>query len=91
MASIKGVSGFVIAAVACSVVALGTAGLSVADDKGKGTHRHYKGEVVEKAGNLAIRDETGSTSTSATRVWTSPASASGRAGPASGRFSSCTT
>ncbi len=61
MTSTKGISGVVIAAVICSAVALGTAGLAVADDKGKGTHRHYKGEVVEKAGSLAIKDETGST------------------------------
>lgn len=61
MMSVNGFSGFVIAAVACGAMALGAAGLSVADDKGKSTHRQYKGEVVEKAGNLAIRDETGST------------------------------
>ncbi|MGC3976717.1 MAG: hypothetical protein QM771_20395 [Nitrospira sp.] len=61
MAYVKGLSGFVIAAVACGALAIGTAGLSVADDGGKGTHRHYKGEVIEKAGNWAIKDETGST------------------------------
>jgi hypothetical protein len=61
MGSVKGISGFVLAAVACGVVVLGTAGLSLADDKGAGGHRHYKGEVVDKAGNLAIKDETGST------------------------------
>jgi hypothetical protein len=42
-------------------VVLGANGLSFADEKGKGAHRHYKGEVVEKAGSLAIKDETGST------------------------------
>ncbi len=61
MGSVKGISGFVVAAVACGTVALGTAGVSFADDKRAGVHRHYKGEVVKKAGNLAIKDETGST------------------------------
>lgn len=61
MARAKVISGFVIAAVACGAVALSAAGMSFADDKGKSAHRHYKGEVVDKAGNLAIKDETGST------------------------------
>ena len=34
--------GFVVAAVACGAVAFGAAGLSFADEKGKGAHRHYK-------------------------------------------------
>lgn len=61
MARAKGIPSFVIAAVACGAVALSTAGVSFADGKGKDAHRHYKGEVVEKAGNLSIKDETGST------------------------------
>lgn len=61
MVRAKRISGFVIAAVACGAFAWGMGGVSFADDKGKGGHRHYKGEVVEKAGNLAIKDETGST------------------------------
>ena len=59
--SVKRISGFVVTVVACGVVVLGMVGVSFADDKGAGGHRHYKGEVVEKAGNLAIKDETGST------------------------------
>lgn len=61
MRSVKGIFGFVVAAVACGAVALSTAGMAFADEKGKSAHRHYKGEVVEKGGNLAIKDETGST------------------------------
>ena len=61
MGSVKGISGFVVAAVAFGAMALSTSGVSFADGKSKGAHRHYKGEVVDKAGNLAIKDETGST------------------------------
>lgn len=61
MGRVKGVSTGVGAVVVCSVMLLGAAGLSLADEKGKGAHRHYKGEVVDKAGNLAIKDETGAT------------------------------
>ena len=55
MARAKGIPSFVIAAVACGAVALSTAGVSFADGKGKDAHRHYKGEVVEKAGNLSTQ------------------------------------
>jgi hypothetical protein len=61
MARGNGIWGIVVAAMVCGAVALGTTALSFADEKGKGAHRHYKGEVVDKAGNLAIKDETGST------------------------------
>lgn len=61
MERVKGVSEFIVAAVVCGAVSLGTTGVSYAEEKGTGAHRHYKGEVVEKAGNLAIKDETGST------------------------------
>ncbi len=61
MGRVKGISGFMVAGLVCGAVALGAASQSVADDKGTGAHRHYKGEVVEKAGNWAIKDETGST------------------------------
>jgi hypothetical protein len=61
MKSLKGIFGFAVAAVACGALVSGTIGLSFADEKGKGAHRHYKGEVVEKAGALAIKDESGST------------------------------
>ena len=61
MRSAKRLSGFVVATVICGAAVLSTADVSFADEKGKGGHRHYKGEVVEKAGNLAIKDETGST------------------------------
>lgn len=54
-------SRILVATLVCGAVVLGANGLSFADEKGKGAHRHYKGEVVEKAGNLAIKDETGST------------------------------
>lgn len=59
--SVKGMSGFVVTAVVCGVAMLSMAGVSFAAEGGKAGHRHYKGEVVEKAGNLAIKDETGST------------------------------
>lgn len=61
MANCVKTSGFMLAIVVCGAMALVTTGLSVADDKGSGTHRHYKGEVIDKGGNLAIKDETGST------------------------------
>ena len=61
MERVKRSSGFMIAVVTCCALALSLAGLSFADEKSKGGHRHYKGEVVEKAGNLSIKDETGST------------------------------
>jgi hypothetical protein len=61
MRSLKGIFGFAVAAVACGALWSGTIELSFADEKGKGAHRHYKGEVVEKAGALAIKDESGST------------------------------
>ena len=58
---VKRMSGFVVAVVVCGAMVLGMAGASFADGKGKDAHRHYKGEVVDKAGSLAIKDETGST------------------------------
>ena len=62
--SVKRISGFVVTVVACGVVVLGMVGVSFADDKGAGGHRHYKGEVVEKAGKVV-------SSRSVTR-WISP-------------------
>lgn len=57
----KEMSRILVATLVCGAVVLGANGLSFADEKDKGAHRHYKGEVVEKAGSLAIKDETGST------------------------------
>ena len=61
MERVKGITEFVVAAMVCGAMAFGTAGVSSADEKSAGAHRHYKGEVIEKAGSLAIKDETGST------------------------------
>jgi hypothetical protein len=57
------VAGFLVAAVVSGVVLLGTASLAIADQKGKGhdAHKHFKGEVIEKGGGLAIKTQEGTT------------------------------
>ena len=63
MRSIQRVGGFIIAAIVTGVVLLATASLAVADVKGKGdaAHKHFKGEVIEKGGELAIKTQEGTT------------------------------
>ena len=57
------VAGFLIAAVISGAVLLGTAGSAVADEMGKGNqaHKHFKGEVIEKGGELAVKTKEGTT------------------------------
>jgi hypothetical protein len=52
-----------VATVIGGAVMLGTADLTIADQKGKGhsAHKHFKGEIIEKAGGLAIQTEQGTT------------------------------
>ena len=52
MWNIQRVAGFMVAAVVGGAVMLGTATLTVANEKGKGSgaHKHFKGEVIEKGG-----------------------------------------
>ena len=63
MRSMQKVAGFLVAAVVSGAVLLGTSSLAVADQKGKGqeAHKHFKGEVIEKGGALAIQTKEGTT------------------------------
>src|SRR6478672_5581927 len=63
MRSMQKVAGFLVAAVVSGAVLLGTTSLAVADEKGKGqdAHKHFKGEVIEKGGALAIKTQEGTT------------------------------
>ncbi len=57
------VAGFLVAAVVSGAILLGTASSAVADEKGKGNeaHKHFKGEVIEKGGELAVKTKEGTT------------------------------
>ena len=63
MQSMQRVAGFLVGAVVSGAVLLGTVSLAVADEKGKGhsAHKHFKGEVIEKGGTLAIKTQEGTT------------------------------
>lgn len=63
MRSMQRVAGFLVGAVVSGALLLGAASLAVADQKGKGhdAHKHFKGEVIEKAGALAIKTQEGTT------------------------------
>lgn len=63
MRSMQKVAGFVVATVVSGAVLLGTVSLAVAGEKGKGqeAHKHFKGEVIEKGGALAIKTQEGTT------------------------------
>jgi hypothetical protein len=63
MRSMQRVAGFLVGAVLSGAVLLGTASLAVADEIGKGheAHKHFKGEVIEKGGALAIKTQEGTT------------------------------
>ena len=54
------VAGFLVATIVSGVVLLGTASLAVADEMGK-AHKHFKGEVIEKGGELAVKTQEGTT------------------------------
>ena len=56
MGSMVRVAGFLLAAVVSGVVLLGIPSLAVADAKGKGdaAHKHFKGEVIDKGGELGF-------------------------------------
>jgi len=57
------VAGFLVAVVVGGAVLLGTTSSAVADGKGKGqdAHKHFKGEVIEKDGGLAVKTKEGTT------------------------------
>ena len=63
MRSMQRVAAFMVVAVVAGAIVLGTASLTVADEKGKGSgaHKHFKGEVIEKGGGLAVKTEQGTT------------------------------
>jgi hypothetical protein len=63
MRSMQRVAGFMVGAIVSGAFLLGSASLSVADEKGKGhaAHKHFKGEVIEKGGELAIKTQEGTT------------------------------
>lgn len=63
MPSMQKVAGFLVAVVVSGAVLLGTASLVGADQKGKGheAHKHFKGEVIEKGGELVIKTKEGTT------------------------------
>ena len=61
MQSMQRVAGFIVAAVVSGAVVLGAVSLAVADEKGKRheAHKHFKGEVIEKGGGLAVKTKKG--------------------------------
>lgn len=63
MRSIHTVAGFLVGAVVSGAVLLTTANFALADAKGKGqdAHKHFKGEVIEKDGGLAVKTKEGTT------------------------------
>ena len=63
MPSMQRVAGFLVGAMVSGAVLLGAASLAVAGEKGKGqeAHKHFKGEVIEKGGGLAVKTQEGTT------------------------------
>ena len=63
MRSMLRVAGFLVATIVSGAISLGTAGLALGDEKGKGqeAHKHFKGEVIEKGGELDIKTQEGTT------------------------------
>jgi hypothetical protein len=63
MRSMQKNAGFHVAAIVSGAVLLATASLAVAAEKGKGqeAHKHFKGEVIEKGGGLAVKTQEGTT------------------------------
>ena len=60
MRSKRDVIGFASAAIISGAFVLGAASLGLAD-QGSSPHKHFKGEVIEKAGGLAIKTKEGTT------------------------------
>lgn len=63
MRSMQKIAGFLVGALVSGAVLLGTASLAEAGEKGKGqeAHKHFKGEVIEKGGGLAVKTIEGTT------------------------------
>jgi hypothetical protein len=55
------VAGFLIGAVVSGTLLVGAASFAVAAGKGQGAHKHFKGEVIEKGGELAVKSNEGTT------------------------------
>lgn len=60
MRSMQRIGGFVVAIVVSGAMLLATASLVSADEKGQG-HKHFKGEIIESGGGLAIKTKEGTT------------------------------
>ena len=60
MRSMQRIGGFAVAIVVSGAVLLTTAGLAVGDQKGE-AHKHFKGEIIESGGGLAIKTKEGTT------------------------------
>lgn len=58
MRSMQRVAGFLVGAVVSGSVLLGTVSLA---GKGQEAHKHFKGEVIEKGGGLAVKTQEGTT------------------------------
>jgi hypothetical protein len=56
----QAIGGFVVAVVVSGAVFLATASLAGADEKGQ-AHKHFKGEIIESGGGLAIKTKEGTT------------------------------
>ena len=63
MTSMQKVAGFLGVALVSGALVLTTVSFAVADTKGKGhdPHKHFKGEVIEKDGGLAVKTKEGTT------------------------------
>ena len=61
MRSMQRVAGFLIGAVVSGTILVGAASFAVAAGKGQGAHKHFKGEVIEKGGELAVKSNEGTT------------------------------
>ena len=60
MGSMQRIGGFAVAIVVSGAVLLTTAGSAVGDQKGE-AHKHFKGEIIESGGGLAIKTKEGTT------------------------------
>ena len=60
MRSMQRIGGFVVSVLVGGAMLLATAGLAAADDKGQ-AHKHFKGEIIESGGGLAIKTKEGTT------------------------------
>ena len=60
MRTMQGVGGFVVASIISGGMLLAAASLTVADER-KEAHKHFKGEIIETGGGLAIKTKEGTT------------------------------